>query len=158
MDAVQKQLRNPEVSDQMAARPPKLKVLVEFLLALLILLVTAPIIVLVCLIVRMTSRGPVLYTQQRLGFRGRCFTIYKIRTMYQNSEPNGPRWSGRGDPRVTPVGRYLRWTHIDELPQLINVLQGSMALIGPRPERPEIVAELERAIPEYRRRLEVRPA
>jgi len=83
--------------------------------------------------------------------------IYKIRTMYQNSEPNGPRWCVPGDRRVTPVGRLLRWTHLDELPQLFNVLQGDMSLIGPRPERPEIVAQLERALPDYQRRHVVRP-
>jgi len=83
--------------------------------------------------------------------------IYKIRTMYQNSEPKGPRWCVPGDRRVTPVGRLLRWSHLDELPQLVNVLQGDMSLIGSRPERPEIVAQLERALPDYQRRHVVRP-
>jgi lipopolysaccharide/colanic/teichoic acid biosynthesis glycosyltransferase len=130
---------------------------VQLLIASLILVVTAPIMVLACLLVRLTSRGPVLYSQARLGLGGRCFTIYKIRTMYHESEPDGPVWSVRGDRRVTPVGWFLRWTHIDELPQLINILRGDMDLMGPRPERPEIVAMLERALPEYHRRLQVRP-
>ena len=134
-----------------------LKISVEFLLALIILAVTSPIILLAFVLVRLTSRGPLIYTQKRLGLGGRDFTIYKIRTMYENSEPAGPCWSGPGDPRVTPVGRLLRWSHVDELPQLINVLQGDMTLIGPRPERPEIVADLERTLPDYRRRLQVRP-
>jgi lipopolysaccharide/colanic/teichoic acid biosynthesis glycosyltransferase len=122
-----------------------------------ILVASMPVILLALLLVRMTSRGPTIYTQKRLGRHGRSFTIYKIRTMYQNSEPNGPRWCVPGDSRVTPVGRLLRWTHVDELPQLINILQGEMSLIGPRPERPEIIEGLERALPGYRRRLLVRP-
>ena len=108
-------------------------------------------------LVRATSRGPVIYAQKRLGRRGRVFTIDKIRTMYRDSEPHGARWCVPGDPRITPVGRLLRWTHIDELPQLINILQGKMSLIGPRPERPELVVQLERVFPEYGRRLSVRP-
>jgi lipopolysaccharide/colanic/teichoic acid biosynthesis glycosyltransferase len=129
----------------------------DFPLAVLILAVSWPIILLAMMLVRLTSRGPALYTQRRLGHNGRSFTIYKIRTMIPNSEPNGPRWCVPGDPRVTPVGRFLRWSHIDELPQLFNVLRGDMSLVGPRPERPEIVAQLERVVPEYRQRLAVRP-
>ena len=130
-----------------ASRARAIKDCLEFLLALLILVGTAPILILALALVRLTSRGPGIYTQKRLGLGGRCFTIYKIRTMYDDSEPAGPRWSLPGDPRVTPVGRLLRWSHVDELPQLINVLQGAMSLIGPRPERPEIVDELERVLP-----------
>jgi lipopolysaccharide/colanic/teichoic acid biosynthesis glycosyltransferase len=77
--------------------------------------------------------------------------------MYLDSEPNGPQWSLPGDPRITPVGRLLRWSHVDELPQLINIMQGKMSLVGPRPERPEIVGQLERVYPDYRQRLNVRP-
>jgi lipopolysaccharide/colanic/teichoic acid biosynthesis glycosyltransferase len=133
------------------------KVALELVTAVGILLVTMPIMLLSTLLVRLTSRGRVIYTQTRLGKAGKPFTIYKIRTMYENSEPDGPRWSLPGDPRVTPVGWVLRCCHIDELPQLFNVLRGEMSLIGPRPERPEIVHELERVFPDYRRRLSVRP-
>jgi lipopolysaccharide/colanic/teichoic acid biosynthesis glycosyltransferase len=126
-------------------------------LALLILAVSWPIIVLATVLVRLSSRGPVLYTQHRLGHNGRPFLIYKIRTMIPNSEPNGPKWCVPEDPRVTFVGRFLRWSLIDELPQIINVLRGEMSLIGPRPERPEIVAQLEHVLPGYRKRLSVRP-
>lgn len=133
------------------------KRLPELALASLLSAAAAPAIILASLFVRLTSRGPAFYLQRRMGLRGKCFTLYKLRTMCRDSEPHGPRWCVRGDKRVTPVGRFLRWTHLDELPQLINVLQGEMRLIGPRPERPEIVAELERAIPDYPRRLEVRP-
>ena len=144
--------------DQSMAQPAEqIRIFIEFLLALLILVVSMPIILIALILVRATSPGPVIYSQKRLGRGGRVFTIYKIRTMYRDSEPNGARWSVPGDPRITPVGRLLRSSHIDELPQLINILQGKMSLIGPRPERPEIVVQLERVIPEYRRRLNVRP-
>ena len=147
----------PEVEASMGFRFESLKRMIEFGLALVVLAATMPLILISLLLVRLSSSGPAIYRQQRLGLKGRPFTIYKIRTMCSNSEPNGPRWSRPGDPRVTPVGWLLRWSHVDELPQLYNVLRGEMSLIGPRPERPEIVAELERVIPEYRRRLLVRP-
>jgi lipopolysaccharide/colanic/teichoic acid biosynthesis glycosyltransferase len=94
----------------------------------------------------------------RLGKDGRPFTLYKLRTMRHNCEAQtGPRWAVPADPRVTCIGRFLRASHIDELPQLWNVLRGEMALVGPRPERPELVKMLETAIPHYRERLRVRP-
>jgi lipopolysaccharide/colanic/teichoic acid biosynthesis glycosyltransferase len=135
-----------------------IKPVFDFALALALLLPSAPIMLLVAVLVRLGSRGPSIYTQRRLGLGGKVFTIYKIRTMYQDSESrSGATWSVPGDPRVTPVGRFLRFTHIDELPQLINVLLGEMSLVGPRPERPEFLPKLERAMPDYRRRLAVRP-
>ncbi len=131
---------------------------IDCALAVVMLVVSAPIILLSLLLVRCTSRGPALYTQKRLGLAGKVFTIYKIRTMYQDSECHcGPRWCVPGDPRVTPVGRFLRRCHVDELPQLINILRGDMSLVGPRPERPEFLAQLERSLPSYRQRLNVRP-
>jgi lipopolysaccharide/colanic/teichoic acid biosynthesis glycosyltransferase len=126
--------------------------------ALVLLIVMAPVMIVAMLLVRLSSRGPAIYTQKRLGLHGKVFTIYKIRTMYQDCERNGgAAWSRPGDPRVTAVGRALRFTHVDELPQLINVVMGEMSLIGPRPERPEFLPKLERAFPDYRRRLAVRP-
>jgi lipopolysaccharide/colanic/teichoic acid biosynthesis glycosyltransferase len=124
-----------------------------------VLLVLASPIILLCLIaVRLGSKGSPLYSQKRLGSSGRIMTIYKIRTMYEDCERHyGPMWSGPGDPRVTPLGRILRAAHLDELPQLLNVVRGEMSLIGPRPERPEIVAQLERCFPAYRDRLLIRP-
>jgi lipopolysaccharide/colanic/teichoic acid biosynthesis glycosyltransferase len=127
-------------------------------LALVMLVVTAPIILLSMLLVRLTSKGPALYTQQRLGRHGRLFNVFKVRTMYQDSEHESEAvWSLPGDLRVTPLGRFLRASHLDELPQLVNVLRREMSLIGPRPERPEIAAQLERALPDYPLRLSVRP-
>jgi lipopolysaccharide/colanic/teichoic acid biosynthesis glycosyltransferase len=135
-----------------------LKPVLDASLAVLLLIVTAPVILLSMVVVRLTSKGPAIYSQKRLGHRGRVITIFKIRTMYQNCERDtGPTWSLPGDPRITPVGRFLRWGHLDELPQLINVVRTEMSLIGPRPERPEIAAQLERALPDYRQRLIVKP-
>ncbi|MGO8897203.1 MAG: sugar transferase [Isosphaeraceae bacterium] len=144
--------------DRSMAQPvEQIRIFIEFVLALLILAVSMPIILIALVLVRATSRGPVIYAQKRLGRGGQVFTMYKIRTMYRDSEPDGARWSVPGDPRITPVGRLLRWSHVDELPQLINIMQGKMSLVGPRPERPEIVGQLERVYPEYWRRLNVRP-
>jgi len=130
----------------------------DFLFAVVLLVLTAPLMLLAMALVRLTSRGPVVYSQTRLGKNGRPFTIYKLRTMIHECESlTGACWSVPGDKRITPVGRWLRRTHLDELPQLWNVIRGDMSLIGPRPERPEFVPNLERAIPHYRRRLFVRP-
>ena len=130
----------------------------EFVAALILLVVTAPIVFVAASAVRLTSRGPALYAQRRLGRGGRVYTMYKLRSMYHECErQSGICWSRPGDPRITPVGRFLRFTHIDELPQLWNVLKREMSLIGPRPERPELVARLTHDIPRYRERLQVRP-
>jgi lipopolysaccharide/colanic/teichoic acid biosynthesis glycosyltransferase len=130
----------------------------DFAMALILLILTAPLMFAAMLLVRLTSRGAAIYSQRRLGQGGKVFTIYKIRTMYEDSERHsGATWCFPGDPRVTPVGRVIRLTHLDELPQLINVLLGEMSLVGPRPERPEFLPRLEGALPEYRRRLAVRP-
>jgi lipopolysaccharide/colanic/teichoic acid biosynthesis glycosyltransferase len=123
------------------------------------LLVAAAIpMAVIALLVKLTSRGPVIYSQTRLGHGGRPFRIYKFRTMWHECERHsGPRWSRRGDPRVTPLGRFLRLSHLDELPQLWNVVKGDMSLVGPRPERPEFIPTLELSIPRYRERLQVLP-
>jgi len=130
----------------------------DFVLALIMMAVAGPIMLVAVGLIKLTSRGPGLYTQTRLGRGGKPFTIYKLRTMYHECESlTGARWSVPGDARITPLGRWLRKSHIDELPQLWNVLRGDMSLIGPRPERPEFVPALEQAIPYYRARLLVRP-
>ncbi len=120
------------------------KARIEFVLALGLLVVTAPLHLAAALLVKLTSRGPVLYSQVRLGKDGKPFTIYKLRTMTHNCEKEtGPRWTSAGDPHITAVGHFLRRTHLDELPQLWNIVRGEMSLIGPRPERPEFVPALE---------------
>ena len=137
---------------------PPCKAVLERAAALILLVLGGPLILGLALLIKLTSRGPAFYTQTRLGRHAVPFTIYKLRTMMNKCESlTGPRWSMPGDPRVTPLGRFLRASHLDELPQLINVLRGDMSLIGPRPERPEFLPELERACPRYRERLEVRP-
>jgi len=130
----------------------------DFTAALTLLVITGPIMALVAILVRLTSRGPAFYSQARTGRGGRMFTIYKIRTMVDNCESlTGPRWTMPGDPRITPIGWVLRRTHLDELPQLFNIIKGEMSLIGPRPERPEFVATLERLLPGYAARHRVLP-
>ena len=130
----------------------------DMAMALILLILSAPVIIAAMVLVRISSCGSVIYHQRRVGLGGKVFTIYKIRTMYQDCERHsGATWSLPGDPRVTPVGRVLRFTHLDELPQLINVLLGEMSLIGPRPERPDFLPELELALPGYCRRLTVQP-
>jgi lipopolysaccharide/colanic/teichoic acid biosynthesis glycosyltransferase len=130
----------------------------EFVAALVLLVLTAPLMFVAALLVKLSSRGPAFYTQTRVGLRGRPFTIYKLRTMIHNCESlTGPRWAIPGDPRITRLGYFLRVSHLDELPQLLNVVMGDMSLVGPRPERPEFVTELEQELPAYRGRLAVRP-
>ena len=134
------------------------KARVDFLLALLGLILAAPIILLAAVLVKLTSKGPAIYTQIRVGQNGRRFTIYKLRTMRHHAEAGtGPVWAAPADSRINAVGKLLRATHLDELPQLVNVLLGQMSLIGPRPERPEIVQQLQARIENYLDRLAVRP-
>ena len=121
-------------------------------------LVLAPIMVVVAAAVALEGGGAVLYEQERLGLGGRRFRIWKFRTMIPDAERDtGPVWSETGDRRVTRVGRFLRSTHLDELPQILNVLRGEMRLVGPRPERPSIAAWLDSEIRGYRSRLAVPP-
>ena len=102
---------------------------------------TMPVMMIATLVMKITSPGPILYKQRRIGKNGRLFTMYKLRTMITNAEERtGPVWAGENDSRVTPVGRILRRTRLDELPQLFNVLRGDMSLVGPRPERPYFVS------------------
>jgi lipopolysaccharide/colanic/teichoic acid biosynthesis glycosyltransferase len=131
----------------------------DLVLGSLLLVLAAPLILALMVAVKLTSRGPAIYSQRRVGLRGAPFTIYKIRTMAHDCErATGSRWSTAADARITPLGRVLRRTHLDELPQLWNVLRGEMSLVGPRPDHPERVAHFDR-IPElrYRDRLAVRP-
>jgi exopolysaccharide biosynthesis polyprenyl glycosylphosphotransferase len=132
---------------------------VDFLFATVGLILTAPAVALAALAVKLTSPGPVLFRQERVGKDGRIFTIFKLRTMVVDAEKNtGPVLSaGAADARITPVGKLLRATRLDELPQLVNVLRGEMSLVGPRPERPCFVHRFEVEIPNYRERHQVPP-
>lgn len=148
-----------EQSPRIAALPAdRAKRVFDILVAAGLLVVAAPVICLLAILTRATSPGPAIYRQRRVGRAGRCFVIYKIRTMAFDCErESGVMWSTPGDPRITGFGRLLRDSHLDELPQLWNILKGDMSLIGPRPERPEFVAEFTATIPRYRERLAVRP-
>jgi lipopolysaccharide/colanic/teichoic acid biosynthesis glycosyltransferase len=127
-------------------------------LAVLGLVITAPIMVLVAIALKLMSPGPLLYSQKRVGKDGRIITIHKFRSMRIDAEAaTGAVWSTVNDPRVTSVGRSLRRTRLDELPQLWNVLLGDMSVVGPRPERPEFVSKLTAQIPFYGQRHVVRP-
>jgi len=131
---------------------------VMWIIGTLLFIVTHPLILLLALLVRCTSSGPGFYRQQRVGKNGQEFTFYKIRTMYNGAEQlTGPVWCRPGDSRITPVGKVLRLFYLDEFPQLINVVRGEMSLIGPRPERPEIIDKLMKDIPDYCQRLQVLP-
>jgi lipopolysaccharide/colanic/teichoic acid biosynthesis glycosyltransferase len=117
-----------------------------------------PFWLLVALAIRIDSRGPVLYRQERVGRDERLFKVIKFRSMTESAEKDsGPVWANKQDPRITRVGKILRRLRIDEVPQFVNVLDGDMSLVGPRPERPFFVEQLAREIPLYKRRLKVRP-
>jgi sugar transferase (PEP-CTERM system associated) len=135
-----------------------IKRLFDISLALLGLVLSLPLMILASIAVKLESPGPMLYRQPRLGRNGCVFILNKFRSMRQDAEKDtGPVWSARRDPRITRVGHFLRTTRLDELPQLVNVLVGHMSFIGPRPERPEFVAELQKQIPYYMERLAVKP-
>jgi lipopolysaccharide/colanic/teichoic acid biosynthesis glycosyltransferase len=126
------------------------------IIGFVLFVVSVPLTALLIVIVRCTSRGPGIFRQSRVGKDGELFTMYKIRTMRQDAEAiTGPVWAAEHDPRITRVGALLRFLHFDELPQLWNVARGDMALIGPRPERPEITEELIEVIPQYAQRVAV---
>ena len=126
--------------------------------AILGLVLALPVMLVVAILVRLDSAGPVIYRQRRVGLHGRCFEVLKFRSMRTDAENGtGAKWATRNDPRVTRIGRWLRKYRFDELPQFINVLRGDMSLVGPRPERPEFVEELAKQIPYYDERHSVRP-
>ncbi|MEJ0001573.1 MAG: sugar transferase [bacterium] len=123
----------------------------------LVMIATSPFLLLVALCIKIHDGGPVLYSQERVGRGGRNFKLYKFRSMVVDAEKNGPEWSSKSDARITPVGRIIRKLHIDEVPQMINVIKGDIALVGPRPERPSFVAALENEIPFYHLRHIISP-
>jgi exopolysaccharide biosynthesis polyprenyl glycosylphosphotransferase len=135
----------------------KLKRLMDFSASGLILLAMSPLIGLAILAIKLDSPGPVFYTQQRVGKDRKIFTIYKFRSMQYRAEQGRAQWAQEKDPRVTRVGRILRLTHFDELPQIWNIFKGEMSLVGPRPERPEFVEVLEKQVPYYFVRHTIKP-
>ena len=161
--AVEHASRNMEIASGQTSGPffrffGLFKRLIDVLLALAGLALLVVLVPLVSLANALTSPGALFFRQERVGYAGRAFVLLKFRSMVPDAEgTQGPQWAQEADARVTPVGRWLRYTHLDELPQVINVLRGEMSIVGPRPERPEFVARLSRDIPFYRARHSVRP-
>ena len=173
--------RDPEVSGEWAALEvtPRTAALARVLsmgIAVTALVILSPVMLLVAIAIKLTSPGPVIYAQTRVGLNrrrrsgravrydrrscnlgGRVFRIYKFRTMRIDAERRGVQWATKNDPRVTPIGRFLRQCRLDELPQLMNVVMGDMNIVGPRPERPSIVRRLAESIDEYPLRLWTKP-
>jgi len=130
----------------------------DLVIATIVLVLALPLLLIVAALVKLDSRGPVFYRQERIGRKGHPFILYKFRSMRADAELGGvPQWAAIGDSRVTRVGKYIRYTRIDEIPQLINVLRGEMSVIGPRPERPYFVEQLTAEIPLYCFRHFVKP-
>lgn len=181
VQTAERHLRSPAEAPAVAlprARSEVASQVLNVTLALIALVALSPLMVVIALLVKLTSRGPVFYTQTRVGvdrrrgrpvapemvhrrrddLGGRAFTIYKFRTMCVNAEHlTGAVWAAKEDPRVTSIGRHMRKYRLDELPQLFNVLQGDMNIVGPRPERPSIFADLRKTIPAYEYRQQVKP-
>jgi exopolysaccharide biosynthesis polyprenyl glycosylphosphotransferase len=132
------------------------KRLLDITVSLWVLVIGMPAWLLVALGVRLSSPGPVIFTQMRVGRNGHLFRMSKFRSMYVDDR-RGQTWTSADDPRVTPFGRFIRRTHLDEIPQFWNVLRGEMSLVGPRPEQPQFVEKFSDMMPYYRRRLKVRP-
>ena len=129
---------------------------IEFIFSLLLLIIAVPICILACIAIYVELRVNPIYIQNRVGLNGRVFKIYKLRSMYIDAEKDGPKWASENDERITKVGRIIRKTRIDELPQLVNILKRDMSIIGPRPERPEFIKEFIKYIPDFNDRLLVK--
>ncbi len=145
---------NPEI---MPAWQFSLKRAVDISFSALALFILTPALLIFAILVRFSSPGPIFFSQERIGKFGRPFMIYKFRTMYLDAERNGPQLSSTSDPRITPIGRWLRRTRMDELPQFWNVLKGDMSLVGPRPERQFFIDAITKQAPHYRHLHKVRP-
>jgi Undecaprenyl-phosphate glucose phosphotransferase len=133
-----------------------LKRAIDIALSMISLLFLAFPMAIIAVLVKLTSRGPVFYAQERMGLDGRAFTVYKFRSMRQDAESEGPVWADKNDPRATTVGRWMRRLDLDELPQFWNVLRGDMSIVGPRPERPFFVEQFKHRIPQYMLRHKVK--
>lgn len=145
------------VPELMSDNTKLLKRIIDIFISLSTLFFLSPLIIILALLIKLTSKGGIFYKQTRVGKNGKLFTMYKFRSMYLDSEKGGPEWASKNDPRITFIGKILRKTHFDELPQIINVLKSEMSIVGPRPERPHFVDHLKKEIPYYNKRLSVKP-
>ncbi len=134
-----------------------LKRIFESIMAICGILMLSPVLIIISILIKIDSKGPIIYSQERLGVNGKRFRVLKFRSMIVNAEKGGPQWAKKDDNRVTKMGHFIRKTRIDELPQLLNILRGDMGIIGPRPERPIFTEKFSEEIPNFRDRLVVRP-
>ena len=135
-----------------------MKRIVDFFGAVGAIVIFSPVMLITAICIKATSRGPLIFTQERVGLHNKPFRMYKFRSMEVQSKAEEKKgWTVKNDPRITPVGRFIRKTSIDELPQLFNVLKGDMSLVGPRPERPQFVEKFREEIPRYMVKHQVRP-
>ena len=146
-----------DIKNNTKMKSQQFKRVIDIIGSLIGLILVSPIILVISLMVYLTMGKPIFFKQVRPGLYGKPFTIYKFRTMTKDAEKTGAQWSIIGDKRVTPLGQILRKTHIDEFPQLVNVLKGKLSFVGPRPERPEFVEILQKEIPYYNLRHLVKP-
>jgi exopolysaccharide biosynthesis polyprenyl glycosylphosphotransferase len=146
------------LQDHMPSWEAQIKRLIDIIVSALVLVLGSPVWFALAAIIRLSSPGPAVYKQERIGRNGRPFVMMKFRSMYRDAEKHtGPKWATEDDPRITPVGRFLRKTRLDEIPQFINVLRGEMSLVGPRPERAFFIEQLRKEIPWYVRRIKMKP-
>ena len=148
----QQELENKEIGFY-----SKIRRVIDFIISLLSLVIVIPIILITSIFIMLESPGNPFYVQSRMGLMGKEFNLIKLRSMRTDAEKNGAQWADKNDPRITKVGRFIRKTRIDELPQIFNVLKGDMSIIGPRPERQIFVEEFVKYIPDFPKRLEVKP-
>lgn len=148
----QQELENKEIGFY-----SKIRRVIDFIISLLSLVIVIPIILITSIFIMLESPGNPFYVQSRMGLMGKEFNLIKLRSMRTDAEKNGAQWADKNDPRITKVGRFIRKTRIDELPQIFNVLKGEMSIIGPRPERQIFVEEFVKYIPNFPKRLEVKP-
>lgn len=148
----QQELENKEIGFY-----SKIRRVIDFIISLLSLVIVIPIILITSIFIMLESPGNPFYVQSRMGFMGKEFNLIKLRSMRTDAEKNGAQWADKNDSRITKVGRFIRKTRIDELPQIFNVLKGDMSIIGPRPERQIFVEEFVKYIPDFPKRLEVKP-
>jgi exopolysaccharide biosynthesis polyprenyl glycosylphosphotransferase len=146
------------LSDHMPKWEAQIKRLIDIVVSLLVLSLGSPVWLAIAAIIRLTSAGKAIYNQERIGQNGKPFIMHKFRSMYEDAEKRtGPTWAKEKDPRITPIGRFVRKSRLDEIPQFINVLKGEMSLVGPRPERAFFIEQLQKEIPWYVRRIKMKP-
>ncbi len=131
--------------------------IIDIMIGVLGLVIGLPIMIIFGVLIRLETPGPIFYVQERVGKGGKCFKLYKLRSMVVDAEENGAQWAEKNDNRVTKVGRFIRKTRIDEIPQFYNILKGDMSIIGPRPERPLFTLEFSEDMPNFLERLKVKP-